>query len=134
MSCGPYNTRQSYQAVLSRLLRLCGRGLVLAGGSEAVAEVRDGGCGREEGGGRGQVSPRHVVVVGRDGGGGVATGGPVQHPSWEVREGGRRRTCGRQHGGVGRVPSGSCNSQQSTPSNVNRQHHQQLTIITINSQ
>ena len=57
-SCGPYNTRQSYQAVLSRLLRLCGRGLVLAGGSEAVAEVRDGGCGREEGGGR--MSGRRV--------------------------------------------------------------------------
>ena len=122
-SCGPYNTRHSYQAVLSGLLRLCGRGLVLAGGSEAVAEVRDGGCGREEGGWCGQVTPRHVVVVRRDGGGGVATGGPVQHPSWEVREGGRGRTCGRQHGGVGRVPSGSCNSQ----------HHQMSTVITINS-
>ena len=52
-SCGPDNTRQSYQAVLSRLLRLCGRGLVLAGGSEAVAEVRDGGGGSEKGGWRG---------------------------------------------------------------------------------
>ena len=55
-------------------------------GSDSIAEAGDGGCWCEEGGGggRGWSGGGHVVVVGGDGGRGVATARPVHQLGGEV--------------------------------------------------
>ena len=54
----------------------------------------------------------HVVVVGRDGRRGIATGRPVQHLGREVGEGGGWRGArSAQEGRVGGVTSSSCNKR-----------------------